>query len=298
MMGVDDPRLAIGQGRIGSWNGHCGWTHALLIRCSARTWFHREIPVQLPRRGDCPMEAIAATIGLSFRRIFPNDNWQEATRVSDIQLAMVSCALCGQESQQCVICSMSSFGASDLDMRPAETERLALFAEVSECPDCGYCSPSLDYRIPGASATIATVEYQRLRANEQIPDLARRFLLLAMLTDQTDRTAAAIARLKAAWACDDENQTNKAGHACRTLAIADFAQIRSFGETKRGVSNGLVYIDMLRRTGRYAESLAMIDMLLQYPKVRGMFRMMLEFQKKLCRNRDCACHTVDEATTP
>ena len=47
------------------------------------------------------------------------------------------CALCGAESEHTAIGGVNTFGAGDLDSRPAEPQRSAIVAWVQRCPQCG-----------------------------------------------------------------------------------------------------------------------------------------------------------------
>ena len=60
----------------------------------------------------------------------------------------LKCAVCGITSTHSDIGSSSSFGAPDLDLRPAQLLRSTMPYWIQECPFCGYVSRTGPIRAP------------------------------------------------------------------------------------------------------------------------------------------------------
>ena len=127
----------------------------------------------------------------------------------------LTCALCGTQSTQTVVLSVSAFGASDLDTRPPERMRSALRHQAQECPSCGYCAEDLAVAAPGLSTLVSSPEYLAQHQNSRFSGLANRFLCCALIDEAMEQYAqAGWAAIRAAWACDDENN-DPAAKMCR-----------------------------------------------------------------------------------
>jgi hypothetical protein len=114
-----------------------------------------------------------------------------------------------------VVLSVSAFGASDLDTRPPERMRSALRHQAQECPSCGYCAEDLAVAAPGLSTLVSSPEYLAQHQNSRFSGLANRFLCCALIDEAMEQYAqAGWAAIRAAWACDDENN-DPAAKMCR-----------------------------------------------------------------------------------
>ena len=114
-----------------------------------------------------------------------------------------TCALCSAEHGYDYMGSAFVAGSPDLDTRPPETERSALFTRVQRCFTCGYCASDVSESPTGAAAVVRSAEYRRQLHDKAYSDLANSFRCKAMLDRAaTGYAAATWALIQAAWACD------------------------------------------------------------------------------------------------
>jgi len=207
----------------------------------------------------------------------------------------VECACCGHESTQQELTSTSTFGAPDLDLRPAEIARSTLFVQVQECPACGYCARDLSEAPDAASEIVNSVRYTELRLATTPCDLARRFLLASLVEEHAaNLPAAGWSAVRAAWACDDDNDPAGALES-RERAIALFRSAADQGERfGEDVSSEIaVLADILRRAERFEEAIAVSESAL--PDCAGVVGSVLAFQVSLSRAGDSRAYTVSHA---
>ncbi|MDQ7029375.1 MAG: hypothetical protein Q9O62_06135 [Ardenticatenia bacterium] len=208
----------------------------------------------------------------------------------------LTCAVCGHTSTHTVLISSSAFGASDLDTRPPPLLRLTLPLQVQCCPSCGYCARDVTRASATARAVVARPDYRAQLQDERFTYLANMFLCQSMILEaEGDYANAGWAALRAAWHCDDEAY-NAAAILCRRRAAALFAEAQRrghpFAETPE--AEAAILADVLRRSGRFAEAQAVAaQRLAQHPSPT--IEQILRFQHHLCRQRDTALYTVDDA---
>ena len=102
---------------------------------------------------------------------------------------------------------------------------------VQQCPECGYCAFDVSDTTANAANIMASVSYKQIRFHDGFPELAKPFLMLALLQEDSNRQLAANARLHAAWVCDDAGFDSLASD-CRALAINDMASLMPFADTE------------------------------------------------------------------
>jgi hypothetical protein len=207
----------------------------------------------------------------------------------------IKCSICGEECEHFDIESTNTFGASDLDTRPAEMARSTIEYWVQICPNCGFCAPDISESIDNSSKIIKSNEYIQQLKDPGLPELAKAFLCYSMILESTDEFAkAGWAIIHAAWVCDDNKQKSGADK-CRYRAIsliqkADKNQ-QSFAKQK-GLDNAIL-VDLLRRTGQFDSAMKICNETFR----NGLDQIIidiLEFQKKLINKSDTGCHTIDE----
>ena len=86
-----------------------------------------------------------------------------------------TCALCGSVHSYGYMASWTNAGSSDLDTRPPETRRSALFMSVHRCPDCGYCAADVSKSHPGAETAVKSPEYRRQLQDNSCDELTNSF---------------------------------------------------------------------------------------------------------------------------
>jgi hypothetical protein len=177
----------------------------------------------------------------------------------------VACGICRRRSAQTIAGDVSSDGPLDLEGRPDEPLRSALAFTLGRCPHCGYVGPAGSLDAPDRKRSRAAVAglvgskaYRRLSADSRLPIVARTHLCRALIDDVLDDPARALTgALFAAWACDDEGLDAAAGEL-RKRAISSWDEASEAGTPAYagcapGVSQA-VRAEMLRRVGRFAES--------------------------------------------
>lgn len=198
------------------------------------------------------------------------------------------CAVCGAESRQAVLASTSTFGAPDLDLRPAPMQRSTMDTWVQECPNCGYVSARL---VAPAQVDREFLESWEFIMCSGIPfksDLAVRFYRYYLLNCQGNNVRQAFqAALYTAWVCDDCGDAEQAVR-CRKLALAQLETLLA-GEEKDRESLLVQKADLLRRAGLFEQ------LLTEYADVafhRQNLDRIIAFQLKKAAQQDAACYTL------
>ena len=216
----------------------------------------------------------------------------ETSKLTTIFPIEVRCACCGHQSDQFVMGSTNEFGSPDLDLRPPEMKRSTMDCWLQECAKCRYIASSLNDPAPmHATDIVSSSGYREILANAEFPVLARRFLAYGMLVDHVDDEAAGLARLHAAWVCDDAGCASQAA-ACRSEAARALLRAKPFDDSDDGVTRGAVVVDVLRRAGQFDRAEAERLNLLNLGSAAGILRQVLEFEGQLIRVRDNVGYTV------
>jgi hypothetical protein len=206
-----------------------------------------------------------------------------------------TCAVCGRESQQTALGSTSSFGAPDLDLRPAPLERHTLRQQVEACPHCGYCAQNISRVTVRARRAISSTAYKADLERESFPELTRQFLCVARTLAAAGRPVdAGWTALKGAWAADDEENDEAARH-CRGLAVSHFLRARRNRRTffeEIGGEEALL-ADLHRRVGDFPSATVVGEEGIS-GGAEGLLRDILLFQIRLASEGDSGCHNLDE----
>lgn len=137
----------------------------------------------------------------------------------------LTCAFCHYTSPQHLLGSTNSFGRPDLDTRPPEMMRSTMWLWVQECPHCGYVAKDISQPPHDSAHIYCGAGGWRGVPYSHYPELAGRFLKLADLQEGVGHTLeAAWSALRAAWACDDAKEEERA-IVCRQRAIGYFARV-------------------------------------------------------------------------
>jgi hypothetical protein len=192
----------------------------------------------------------------------------------------VACGICRARSPQTIAPDLTSDGPADLDGRPDEPLRSALFFTFGRCPSCGYVGPADGLGAPDAKAPRAAVAglleskaYRGLSADSALPIVARTYLCRSWIDDVLgDPVRALMGVLFAAWACDDRGLDAAAGELrARAITYWDEAYeagTPAYAGCAPGVSEA-VRAELLRRIGRFAESVEQAVAALALPGVEG-----------------------------
>ena len=204
----------------------------------------------------------------------------------------VQCSVCGSENEMMVVASTNTFGATDLDTRPPEMKRSTMRYWVQGCETCGYVAVDLTDETTLDRSFFETDAYRTCDGILFISDLAKLFYrhYLVMLAEKQFELAF-FAALHAAWACDDEEDganavlmRNKAIEMADRLLLSDVY--------KRRDTVTLIKVDLLRRTGRFEELLALYGSAV-FEHV--LLNTIMAFERELARKKLSGCFTVVDA---
>eukprot|EP01004_Peranema_trichophorum_P007559 NODE_6336_length_897_cov_38.824289_g5744_i0.p1 GENE.NODE_6336_length_897_cov_38.824289_g5744_i0~~NODE_6336_length_897_cov_38.824289_g5744_i0.p1 ORF type:complete len:252 (+),score=36.38 NODE_6336_length_897_cov_38.824289_g5744_i0:55-810(+) len=239
------------------------------------------------------------------------------------------CALCGHDNQVSVICSYTTFGGPDLDLRPPPMKRDTMQSWVEDCSNCKYCSNDL-------SAPVEDIELVRdfVNSNEYIHnltdnELANKFIqqsriqligkkscvlqIYLMVWSLKDKLPSAIlstisefmkfvpkdpttlfySNLQAAWCCDDSRLLQESINLRLNAADAleKFPYIIQSEPTRF-----CLHVDILRRANAMDRAQKIIELAQKCEEVNKheTFSKVIKFQSKLVSEGDVNCYTVSD----
>ena len=200
---------------------------------------------------------------------------------------IVKCAICGEMLEQMTLASSNTFGGTpDLDFRPAQMLRSTMFWWIQACPFCGYNADSLDDATGVTREWLDSEPYRTCEGNAFRSSLASQFYRSYMIKKMDGKLPDAYyAVLHAAWACDDEWDTENA-IVCRLKALELLDQVDKRFKTPE---DDLVRLDLLRRTGQF-EAVEREAAALQFTDEK--FRQVAAFQLEKARQKDTACYRM------
>ena len=214
--------------------------------------------------------------------------------MSTIHRKEYRCSVCGKASEFMVLGSTNTFcGAPDLDLRPPEMERSTMPLWIHRCPGCGYVSENVDDLTTVTAEYLASEEYHSCDGIEFKSDLAGEFYQFYMIStvDKNVRDAF-YALVHAAWACDDEGDTENAVR-CRRLALPLADEFIRMNEGNRANMDtiGLMKADLMRRAGLFDEVVS------GYAGVtydNDLMDRILAFEIELSERKDDACYRFSD----
>lgn len=206
-----------------------------------------------------------------------------------------TCCLCGSENDVEILGSTNAMGSPDLDLRPPPMERETMHGWFQECATCHYVSVDLSQQSDEARSIVDSDDYQSLIANSDLPPIARRFALCAMLNAH-DREIAGTALLRAAWVCDDAENSELAT-SFRNQSADTLKKLQPFENSEEHATLATVLIDVLRRSGRFEEATKLANQLLKFKAVKRSEVMLsvVKYQLSLCESESSDCHQVQDA---
>ena len=164
---------------------------------------------------------------------------------------------------------------------------------IQFCDNCGYSCPDISEGFLGVKSIINSKKYKRQKANQTIPKLANQFLCWAIIPESRyDFVKAGRAAVYAAWNCDDRERVSVAKE-CRLKALSLFHKAKKQGKNFAAdeVSENLVLVDLLRRSGQFEVAIAMCEKaLLKHKSVEKIMR----YQADLIKKKDTNCYSIDE----
>lgn len=210
------------------------------------------------------------------------------------------CFVCGTEDRYADIGVMNIGRAEDLDGRPSDAHRSAIYMLMKRCSACGYCAPDIDTGPPEAAILVKDPTYQKQLNDPHFPETANFFLCWSMLqTDAEAYNEAGKALLFAAWVCDDSSSFRDKARILRKEAIQFFlkAQKRKQSFAKTAFDELSMLIDLMRRSGMVKEAQKLCAQGLKEKNLSEKEEMILLYQEELLAKNDRKRHTISEATS-
>jgi len=191
--------------------------------------------------------------------------------------------------------STNNMGSSDLDGRPSEMARSTMAFWIHICSKCHYIAPKISDEVEGAKEVVESEDYRAQLNREGYPKLANLFLCQAMVLRHAGQlVASGITCLHAAWACDDQELSDKAIE-CRKTASDDIRQAERIGLrfTEDGFEE-VILVDILRRSEQFEDAgILCIEALTGEGKDEQVLKL-LAFQQGLIEKKDTGCYTAGD----
>ena len=193
-----------------------------------------------------------------------------------------TCGCCGKKTMILEVGSTNAFGSCDLDMRPPEMQRSAIFHCLQSCEHCGYAAWDLEEKMPPSDELKALLS-AKIGTRDQLFERA------AKIAELKGKAKADVRHLYliAAWAADDRQD------AATATALRKKILTYVSPEEEIPPEDLLQLIDIARRAGEKetAETLLKrFDRCEHEPLLESI----AEFQKKLLDAGDTACYTVKQ----
>ena len=194
------------------------------------------------------------------------------------------CGCCGKRTNVLSVGSTNAFGSCDLDLRPPEMKRSAMFHFMQFCEHCGYAAWDLEEPIP-MSNELKAILSEKISSHDKIKVFERAAKIAVLRGDKIENIDSLY--LIAAWAADDQNDDAVAA-LLRKKILENHPQEEELPPEKL-----LQLIDVARRCG---EKNAATQILERFDRceTEPLLKRIAAFQKKLIQNGDTACYTVDK----
>lgn len=177
--------------------------------------------------------------------------------MSTIHHVDITCGCCGKTSHHVILGSATTFGAPDLDLRPAEMLRGTMGYWIQECPHCGYVAEDLSKETPMTPERMDPVYFRDEEVLNFSSRTARRYFRRFLIINRTSHEDPKInhdldsfvALRNAAWACDDAKDQKNADF-CRSGAAVHLKRLIE-NDPENRETYILVRADLLRRCGEF-----------------------------------------------
>ena len=192
------------------------------------------------------------------------------------------CGCCGKKVQVTQIGSTNACGPMDLDLRPPEMERSAMFYGMHYCPFCGYAAWNLSAKIEPTDE-LKKLLSEKIDLQDNVLCFERAAEIAVLKGAEPDKVNRLY--LCAAWCADDRDDKAKA----KSLRQKILANTVLAGRMKTG--RLLQLLDIARR----AEDKDFTEKLLarlRRRKLEPLLEKIVQFQKHLLEKNDTAAYTV------
>lgn len=192
------------------------------------------------------------------------------------------CGCCGETNHIVELVSTNAFGSSDLDMRPPEMRRSAMFGCMQFCEHCGYAAWVLEEKIR-PSDELKKILSEKIDARDRVKVFERAAKIAEL--KGCEKTKVGNLYLIAAWAADDRKDAATAA-AMRKKILAGISPA-----DEPSPEMLLRLVDVARRAGEKETARAFLKRL-EGCKLSPISKSVAAFQEKLLDNDDTACHRV------
>ncbi|MBQ9336730.1 MAG: hypothetical protein IJS14_05480 [Lentisphaeria bacterium] len=198
------------------------------------------------------------------------------------------CGCCGKKVQVTEIGSTNAFGSCDLDLRPPEMQRSAMFYGMHYCPYCGYASWELEEKIELSG------ELQEILSEKtDLENYIHRFERAAKIAELKGAGEDEVnwLYLCAAWCADDQNDQAKA-KSLRQKILGNTAL-----DAEKEPERLLQLVDIARRA-EGKETAEKLLACLSRQKLEPLLKQIAQFQKHLLAQNDTGAYTVEDTEKP
>ena len=195
------------------------------------------------------------------------------------------CGCCGKQTNVLEVGSTNAFGCCDLDLRPPEMKRSAMFHFMEFCEHCGYTASNIEKTMP-MSDELKEILCEKISSSNNVKIFERAAKIAALKGEEKEYIDYLI--LIAAWAADDQNDDSTAS-LLRKKILANHQK-----EEELSPDRLLQLIDVARRCGEMNAAAQFLERF-DKCKTQPLLKLIAAFQKKLIQNGDTGCYTVDDA---
>ncbi len=194
------------------------------------------------------------------------------------------CGCCGKKAMVVQIISTNAFGACDLDARPPEMKRSAMFHFIEWCTHCGYVAWNLEEAIPQSE------ELRKLLSEpidfSNYAQIYERGASIAELKGCSKEEVNWL-HLNAAWGADDILDSSTAT-AIRKKILAN----TELDDASRA-EDLLRLVDIARRAEEWEYAEKVVERLNKL-ELAPFLKKVVAFQQELLSKKDTSCHSVEE----
>ena len=194
------------------------------------------------------------------------------------------CGCCGKTVSVTQIGSTNAFGSSDLDARPPEMQRSAMFYFIERCENCGYVAWNLEETIPQSEAL------QRILSEPiDFSDYVQIFERGASIAELKGCTKDEVnwLHLNAAWSADDEQDLRMAVEIRKKILNNTNLDAISRPEDL------LRLLDIARRAKEWEYAGQVLERLNKF-ELSPLLKKIAAFQQKLLNKHDTNCYKVED----
>ena len=194
------------------------------------------------------------------------------------------CIHCGCETEFVLVTSTNSFGACDLDSRPAPMARETIAYGIQRCPKCNYANTNISVETLFNPEILESEIFLKV-LNSDYPELAKSYMLGSIISESIEEyDEAAYDMLNASWVLDDNNIDAR---KTRKVAAKLFEKIHPNAEKY------IILIDLYRRAEDFDMAKKWLATAKQYTTDKYL-KKLLFLEEQLIDTYDSECHNCDD----